>query len=114
MVTTPPDPATDPEQEPEPAPAAPQTLSIVSLVLGVVGVIASVFAVGLLFALAAVIVGHLALRREPAARGMALAGLATGYAGLAISVVWGIVLLATMLIPLFAVGAFLGGMALTG
>lgn len=94
--------------------AAPQTLSILSLVFGVVGLIASVFAVGLIFALAAVVLGHLALKREPAARSMAIAGLATGYAGIAISVVWGIVLLATVLIPLLAVGAFLGGGALVG
>lgn len=97
-----------------PASAPPQTLSILALVFGVVGLIASVVAVGLVFALAAVILGHLALKREPAARGMALAGLATGYAGIAISVVWGIVLLATVLIPLLAVGAFLGGGALVG
>lgn len=94
--------------------AAPQTLSILSVVFGVVGLIASVFAVGLIFALAAVVLGHLALEREPAARSMAIAGLATGYAGIAISVVWGIVLLATVLIPLLAVGAFLGGGALVG
>lgn len=129
-TTNPPESAHEPEPEPEhdaehegtrefavpgpyggdaaAAPPAPQTLSILCLVFGVVGVIASVFAVGLVFALAAVVLGHLAIRREPAARSMAIAGLATGYAGLAVSVVWGIVLLATVLIPLIAIGAFLG------
>jgi len=85
-----------PPVAPAPAPvdagASRQTLGILSLIFGVV----------------AAILGHQSLRREPAARAMAIAGLITGYAGIAISVVWGIILLATVLIPLFAVGLFVG------
>ena len=36
--------------------------------------------------LAAVILGHLALRREPAGRGMAIAGLVMGYVGIAVTI----------------------------
>lgn len=97
---------------PGPYTAAPtsqqQTLGILALVFGIVGVLLSFVGWGLVFALAAVILGHLALKREPAARGMAITGLVTGYAGLAISVVWGIVLLAAVLIPLFAIGLVAG------
>ena len=101
-----------PPVAPAPAPvdagASRQTLGILSLIFGVVGLLASAVAAGLVFGVAAAILGHQSLRREPAARAMAIAGLITGYAGIAISVVWGIILLATVLIPLFAVGLFVG------
>jgi hypothetical protein len=59
-------------------------LAIVSLVAGIIGV----FTGGMLFfpQLAAVICGHLALRREPHMRGVAIAGLVTGYLGLLFTV----------------------------
>jgi len=85
-----------------------QTFGILSLILGIVGLLASAVAAGLVFGIAAAILGHQSLRHEPAARSMAIAGLITGYAGIAISVVWGIILLATALIPLFAIGLFAG------
>lgn len=86
----------------------PQTLGILALILGIVGLLASAAAAGLVFGIAAAILGHLSLRREPAARGMALGGLITGYVSIGISVVWGIIMLAALLIPLFAVGLFAG------
>lgn len=88
------------------APATAQTLSVLGLVFGVVGLLASFAAVGLVFALVGVILSHLGLRREPAGRSMAIAGLACGYIGLGISVIWGIILLASLLVPLLAVGIF--------
>ncbi len=92
-----------------PAAARPtQTLGIVALVLGIVALPASAAAAGLVFGVAAAIVGHQSLRREPDARGMAITGLVLGYVGIAISVVWGIALLASVLIPLFAIGIFAG------
>ncbi|WP_411734515.1 DUF4190 domain-containing protein [Paeniglutamicibacter sp.] len=56
-------------------------LSIVSLVAGIIGL----FTAGMLFfpQVVAIICGHLALRREPHMRGVAIAGLVTGYLGAA-------------------------------
>lgn len=66
-------------------------LAIVSLVTGIIGL----FSVGLFFfpQLAAIICGHLALRREPHMRGVAIAGLVTGYLGAAIFLLWMVVLI---------------------
>ena len=65
-------------------PPEPKSLSIASLCCGV-----AVF-LGLGFFLlpqfAAVILGHLALKREPSGRGMAVAGLVLGYVGIALTV----------------------------
>ena len=88
------------------APAAqPSTLSVLSLVFGVIGLVLSLFLVGLLPAIAGVILGHIAIKREPHARGMAIAGLVTGYVGVAISVLWALVILVPILLVWLAVGA---------
>jgi len=94
------------------APAAPSsTMSVLSLVFGVIGLVLSLFLIGLLPAIAGVILGHIALKREPHARGMAVAGLVTGYVGVAISVLWTLIILVPLLIVWIAVGAvgFTGG-----
>ena len=54
-----------------------KTLSLISMVLGIV----SVATLGSTFftQIAAVVLGHIALSKEPAGRGMALAGLIMGY-----------------------------------
>jgi hypothetical protein len=65
-------------------PASPKTLSIASMCCGIAALVG--FGFFLLPQLAAVILGHLALRREPAGRGMAIAGLVMGYVGIAITV----------------------------
>jgi len=65
-------------------PPAPKTLSIASMCCGIAALVG--FGFFLLPQLAAVILGHLALRREPAGRGMAIAGLVMGYVGIAITV----------------------------
>ena len=71
-----------------PAAAGPaQGLSLTSMILGIAGVVLSFFAFGFLPALAAVITGHLAQRRQPHAKPFWLTGIITGYVGLAISVV---------------------------
>ncbi len=89
------------------APAAPaSTLSVLSLVFGVIGLVLSLFLIGLLPAIAGVILGHVAIKREPHARGMAVAGLVTGYVGIAISVLWVLILLVPLLILWVTVGAF--------
>ncbi|GAA1498958.1 DUF4190 domain-containing protein [Paeniglutamicibacter kerguelensis] len=57
-------------------------LGIISMVAGILGLLTT----GMLFLpqLAAVVCGHLSLRRERPHRGFAIAGLVTGYVGLAI------------------------------
>ncbi|TLM88117.1 DUF4190 domain-containing protein [Pseudarthrobacter sp. NamE5] len=57
-------------------PAEPKTLSIASMVCGIASVIMGWL---LLPQVAAIITGHMALKREPAGKGMAIAGLVLGY-----------------------------------
>lgn len=57
-------------------PAEPKTLSIASMVCGIASVIMGWI---LLPQIAAIVTGHLALKREPAGRGMSIAGLVLGY-----------------------------------
>lgn len=87
------------------APPPPRGLSIAALVLGIVGLFVSWFVLGIPSILA-VVFGHIGLRREPAGRGMAIAGLVTGYLAIAGFVVFVLVtVVLTILIPLLAVGA---------
>lgn len=97
-----------------PAYAAPRPasgLAITSLVCGIAGVVFGSFLFWLvlpfLASVVAIITGHLALRRmkkDPAigGRGMAIAGLITGYAMVAIQ----LVVLAILLVSFVFVGAF--------
>jgi hypothetical protein len=88
------------------APAAPkQTLAIVSLVTGIASVVLSFFVLGLLPAIAGVVTGHMALKREPHARGLALGGLITSYVGLALSILIGLVVLIPFVLLLIGFGA---------
>jgi len=64
--------------------AAPKNLSIASMCCGIAVYVG--FGVFLLPQLAAVILGHMALRREPSGRGFAIAGLVMGYIGIALTV----------------------------
>lgn len=73
-----------------PVPAAPKALSIASLCCGIAAVMGLGFF--LLPQLAAVVLGHLALIREPGGKGLAIAGLVLGYVALAITVLVVIVL----------------------
>ena len=57
-------------------PAEPKTLSIASMVCGIASVIMGWL---ILPQIAALVTGHLALRREPSGRGMSIAGLVLGY-----------------------------------
>jgi hypothetical protein len=68
---------------------APTGLSVASLVLGIVGVVGSFFyGFGLFPAIAALITGLIARKRQPQAKGMWLTGIITGSVGIAISVLW--------------------------
>jgi hypothetical protein len=64
-------------------PPEPKGLSIASLCCGIAAFIGLGFF--LLPQLAAVILGHMALKREPAGKGMAIAGLVLGYVGIALA-----------------------------
>lgn len=66
-------------------PTQPKGLSIASMCCGIATFIG--FGFFILPQIAAVILGHLALNREPASKGMAIAGLIMGYVGVAITVV---------------------------
>lgn len=65
-------------------PPEPKGLSIASMCCGIAAFVGLGFF--LLPQLAAVILGHMALKREPAGRGMAIAGLVMGYAGIALAI----------------------------
>jgi hypothetical protein len=57
-------------------PAEPKGLSIASMVCGIASVLLGWF---LLPQVAAIVTGHLALRREPSGKGMSITGLVLGY-----------------------------------
>src|SRR5437870_4766867 len=96
--------------QPPPASAFPvprnSTLAIWSLVLGIVGIVLVVVCLGPLFAIPAIICGHLAysrIKRSSGAlggRGLALGGLIMGYVSIALSFVM-IPLMAAVAIPNF-------------
>ncbi|GGJ28006.1 DUF4190 domain-containing protein [Paenarthrobacter histidinolovorans] len=75
-------------------PTQPKGLSIASMVCGIAVYIGFGFVI--LPQIAAVILGHLALKREPAGKGMAIAGLVMGYLGIALTVVIGIIFFAAI------------------
>ena len=64
-------------------PPEPKGLSIASLCCGIAAFVGLGFF--LLPQLAAVILGHMALKREPSGKGMAIAGLVLGYVGIALA-----------------------------
>jgi hypothetical protein len=69
--------------------SASRGLSLAALILGCSSLVLTVFYLGLFPAIAAVIVGHIARRRQPASQALWLTGLITGYLALGISVFLG-------------------------
>ena len=67
------------------------------MVCGILGVLSSFALFGILPSIAAVITGHIAVRREPAARGFWLTGIITGYVGIVVSILVFLVLLVPVL-----------------
>ncbi|BCW65364.1 hypothetical protein NicSoilB4_01270 [Arthrobacter sp. NicSoilB4] len=84
-------------------PPEPKGLSIASLCCGIAAFVGLGFF--LLPQLAAVILGHMALKREPAGRGMAIAGLIMGYVGIALTI---------LVIVLIVVGLAIGSSTYRG
>jgi hypothetical protein len=76
-------------QNPYGAPVAGEAkgLSIASMVIGIVSLVLMFFYIGWLTGIAAVIFGHIAMKKEPAGKGMALAGLITGYCAIGLSLI---------------------------
>ena len=70
----------------------PRGLSLASMICGIAGAFLSLFAFGFLPSVAAVILGHIGIRRQPNARALAITGLVTGYIGIAISLIWGLII----------------------
>jgi competence protein ComGC len=81
-------------------------LAISSLVLGILGIVLLVVCIGPLFAIPAIICGHIAYSRVKRSggalkgEGIALGGLITGYVCLAVALVW-IPMMAAIAIPNF-------------
>ena len=73
------------------------TLSVLALVLGILGLSLSVLLLGLYPSIAAVILGHVAFRREPHARVRGVIVLSTAYVALGISLLWGLFVLVSLL-----------------
>lgn len=84
-------------------PPEPKGLSIASLCCGIAAFVGLGFF--LLPQLAAVILGHMALKREPASKGMAVAGLVLGYVGIALTL---------LVILIIALGLAIGGASYQG
>ncbi|MGJ3190718.1 DUF4190 domain-containing protein [Paenarthrobacter sp. FR1] len=75
-------------------PTQPKGLSIASMCCGIAVYVG--FGFFILPQIAAVILGHLALKREPAGKGMAIAGLVMGYLGVALTIIFGIIFFAAI------------------
>ncbi|WP_166877210.1 DUF4190 domain-containing protein [Salinibacterium sp. ZJ450] len=77
-----------------PTASKPQTLSLVSMIAGIAGIIFSwVPILGFLASVAAVITGHMAQGREPQAKPFWLTGLITGYVGILMGLLFTFLLL---------------------
>ena len=81
-------------------PPPSKTLSLISMILGIVGVLFGfVYGSGILFAIAAVILGHLGKKREGLpAKPFWLTGLITGYIGIALAAIVIIVIILAVVI----------------
>ena len=71
-------------------PPEPKGLSIASMCCGIAAFVG--LGVFILPQLAAVILGHLALRREPSGKGMAIAGLVLGYVAIALTILVSVII----------------------
>jgi hypothetical protein len=74
-------------------------LSIISLITGIIGLLSSWAIWGLIFSIAAIVLGFLGKSKEPAAKGFWLTGIITGFVGVAeavIVIIIAIILFATV------------------
>ena len=85
-------------------PQPPKGLSITSMILGIAGLVFAFFPANV----AAVITGHMASKSQPYAKPFWLTGIITGYVGLGVSLLVGLIILASIFIPLIAIGTYGG------
>jgi hypothetical protein len=88
-----------------PQPTATTPLSIAALVTGIGGIVFGWAFVGVP-SIAAVVLGHLALRREPEGRRLALPGLILGYVGIAGAVLLVVLILLAITLPFLFLGLY--------
>lgn len=81
--------------QPTYAPGPPRGLAITSMILGICGV--TICCLTFLPSLAAVITGHIAQRSQPYAKPFWLTGIITGYAGIAVAVLYWLVVLVSII-----------------
>ncbi|TBN57785.1 DUF4190 domain-containing protein [Glaciihabitans arcticus] len=79
-------------------PVQPQGLSIASMVTGIVAVLLTFASFGFIPGVVAVVLGHLAQKRQPQARAMWITGLITGYIAAGLGILTGLFWLAIILI----------------
>jgi len=84
----------------------PQGLSIASMVTGIVSVLLALVWLGFLPAVAAVVLGHIAQKRQPYAKPFWLTGLITGYVIAGITIVGGVILLFGFLLFIPALSSY--------
>ena len=72
-------------------PQQPRRLALISMILGIGGLVLSFFGVGFFVVVAAVITGHIASRRQHHAKALWLTGIIAGYVGIAFSAVYGVI-----------------------
>lgn len=70
-------------------------MSLISMILGILGIVISLFAWGFGFVLsvAAVVLAFIGRKREPHGRAFWLTGMITGFAGIALAVIFGVIAL---------------------
>lgn len=98
--------ASTPGQAPfTPVPAGPpQGLSIASMVTGISGILLSFVVFGFLPGVAAVVMGHMAQKKQPYARPFWLTGLITGYISAAIGLITGVIVIGFFLVLIAGLG----------
>jgi hypothetical protein len=86
-------------------PAASTPLSIAALVTGIGGIVFGWAVLGLP-SIAAVVLGHLALAREPEGRRLALPGLILGYVGIGGAVLLLLLIVLAIVLPFVFIGFY--------
>ena len=96
-----------PAAAPAPAPGPAQTLSLISFIVGLASFVFSwVPVLGFLGAIAAIILGFMGKKKEPAApKWMWLGGIIAGFVALAISLIIGLVTILTIFLPFLFLGS---------
>ena len=82
-------------------PAPPQGMSLASMITGIGSIVFTFAGFGFLPGIAAVILGQIAKKSQPHARGFWLTGLITGWIAIGLGLLTGLAILAAIFIPIF-------------